>query len=138
MSRLPDDRRDMIQEVLSVVGEQAVPLLPKEHFPSETEWRRHRVLHTLIRLARLVSLDAPADVLAIDLALVRRRLDDLVGPLDEWLGPAPDVPERPAPEGPLPCLNCENVATEERDDGVPVCAACGAAWDRGEWGEELR
>jgi hypothetical protein len=130
--------RDMVGDALSLIGEEALPLMPQDAFPDEKSWQRHRVLHTLIRLARLVNLGAPADVLVIDMALVRRRLDDLCGPLDEWLGPAPEVPGRRDLEGPLPCLNCADAATEERDEGIPVCAACGAAWDRGEWGAELR
>lgn len=137
MSRLPNDRRNVVAEALALIGEEALPLLPKDFFPDEKSWKRHRVLHTLIRLARLVNLDGPVNILAIDLALVRNRLDDLCGPLDEWLGPAPAVPSLVDP-GPLPCLNCNAEATEERDQGIPMCAACGAAWDRNEWGEELR
>ena len=138
MSRLSNDRRDMVAEALALIGEEVFPLLPKDFFSDEKSWKRHRVLHTLIRLARFVNLDGPTDIVAIDLALVRRRLDDLYGPLDKWLGPAPTVPKRVGAEGPLPCLNCDAEATEERDEGIPVCVACGAAWDRNEWGEELR
>lgn len=137
MSRF-DDRWRVVREALAMVGEEALPLMPRDAFPDEREWRKHRALHTLVRLARLVSLDAPRYTLATDMALARRRLDEWAGPLDEWLGPAPAVPEAPEPEGPMPCLNCDAPATEERDDGIPMCAACGAAWDRGEWGEELR
>lgn len=121
-------------KALELVHEEAAPLTAKDEHPDEASWLRHRTVHTLVRLARLVLLKADRQTLANDVELVRRRVAELCGGA---LPPA-DLDATPPPLEEMDCLNCEAKASEERNEGVPVCAACGAAWDRGEWGWELR
>lgn len=124
---------DILLKALALVSDEAVPLRPKETYPDEASWRRHRIVASLVRAAHMVMLGANFQVLANDFHLAGKRLEELYG------RPMPSSAlDQPIPLGPLPCLNCEAEATEERDQGIPVCVACGAAWDRGEWGEDLR
>lgn len=124
---------EVLLKALALIGEEALPLAPIDEYPDERTYLRHRIVLTLVRLSRLTLLGADAQTLANDFDLARRRLERLVG------GPLPAaLREKDSPTGPLPCLNCDSEATEERDHGIPVCAACGEAWDRGHWGWELR
>lgn len=130
MSAIDDDT---LLEALTLVNDEAVPLMPKEAYPDEAAWMRHRIVSTLVRLSRLVVLGANFQVAANDFHLAHKRLEELYGrPM-----PASSLDD-PLLLGPLECLNCDAEATEDRYRGLPVCAACGAAWDRGEWGEDLR
>jgi len=124
----------VLMKALELVGNEAAPLTAREEHPNEKSWQRHRIVHTLIRLGRLVLLDANPQTLANDVELVRKRVAELCG--GEL--PSADFDHEPPPLAEMPCLNCSEKASETRDEGIPMCAACGVAWDQGEWGAELR
>lgn len=129
MSPIDDDT---LLKALGMVSD-AVPLMPSDEYPDEETFLRHRAASTLVRLARFVLWGVPYQHAANDFHLAGRRIEQIYG------GPMPESSfgREPEPEE-VKCLNCRAPATEERDGGLPVCADCGASWDRLEWGEELR
>lgn len=128
---MPIDDETLLK-ALGMVSE-AVPLMPADEYSDEGTFLRHRAAATLVRLARFVLWDVPYQHVANDLHLARARIETIYG------GPVPESSfgREPAP-GEVECLNYRAPATEERDGGLPVCADCGASWDRLEWGEDLR